>query len=177
MRWVVLQGTEDCLYSTLQSLEEWQLMPQQRSRLRQPSSLLVATRTSCRSRAHTHTSTLDWMHFTAVGPHFVPTSMQTLKLIVPAGRNQGNTVHINKATTGPKYKCKYWSHGNHYGQVSLYIILYLNQGQMKYSMWLSMPRQEGFMPTCFKHTNASMFIHTCYMHAIKISIDKLLQTQ
>ena len=37
--------------------------------------------------------------------------------------------------------------------------------------------KKGFMPTSFTHTNASMFMHACYMHAIKISNDKVLQTQ
>jgi len=37
--------------------------------------------------------------------------------------------------------------------------------------------KKGFMPASFTHTNASMFMHACYMHAIKISNDKVLQTQ
>ena len=72
---------------------------------------------------------------------------------------------------------KYWSHGNHYGQVSLskYVIHYLDQALLSANNALAKTKKK-FMATCFKHTNAK-YVHACTLYAMKISTDKVLQTQ
>ena len=89
MRWVGLQVQKfvSSWYrgwsSALQSLEGWRLILQQRFRPRQLRSLLAATRTLCRGRAH---FTIEWYwsrpHFVS-RPRIVPASWQALKFIVP----------------------------------------------------------------------------------------------